>query len=503
MYKTRRVANCADHELNRDVLLVVLHFAIDNLKAWSVLIQVNRQFNRVVSDPLSLLHVKVHMADYFGWLRKVPGVRAIRVTASNADWVMTTNQLASLVRLHTLDLSGKCDGRVDCRGGRITDVGLLAMASRPMMTLTTLDLSNCAFVTDAGIQALAAIGTVQNLFLSGCPSITDKALASLPLANVLRCLHLNECDAITDKGIQSVARQLALQELGVRHTRITDIGLQALAPLLALEALDLTGCADVTDVGMQALNPLAALKSLQAFGCKRLTLAGLRKLPCAQSLRVLDFRNCGVDGTDATAFEPFMRLRVLGLRGRNISDVTVQSLSRLVEMEDLNLSGCKLVTNLAALSGMVALQVLDLSDCGTVTDAGLAGLTEQVLDLRTLNLSGNRLVSDAGVWTLAHKLKRLRTLGLSRCTITDVGMGHLAQMVTLYVLELAGCTLITDAGVRRLVSLAELRALNLSNSRGVTIDGVAALQSLVTLEVVNARRSTIGYRILPFVLLRS
>ena len=70
-------------------------------------------------------------------------------------------------------------------------------------------------------------------------------------------------------------------------------------------------------------------------------------------------------------------------------------------------------------------------------------------------------------------------------------------------LELAGCTLITDAGVRRLVSLVELRALNLSNSRGVTIDGVAALQSLVTLEVVNARRSTIGYRILPFVLLRS
>ena len=52
-----------------------------------------------------------------------------------------------------------------------------------------------------------------------------------------------------------------------------------------------------------------------------------------------------------------MRLRVLGLRGRNIRDVTVQSLSRLVEMEDLNLSGCKLVTNLAALSGMVALQV--------------------------------------------------------------------------------------------------------------------------------------------------
>ena len=76
-------------------------------------------------------------------------------------------------------------------------------------------------------------------------------------------------------------------------------------------------------------------------------------------------------------------------------------------------------------------------------------------------------------------------------------------MLTLRVLDVAGCTLITDAGVRPLVSLVALQVLNLSNTIGVTIDGVAALRSLVTLEVVFAHQSNIGYRTLPFRVRRS
>ena len=147
------------------------------------------------------------------------------------------------------------DGHLDLSNSKITDDDLARIVKeyKNGRKLTSLNLSNCTNITDAGLAHLAELPLTQ-LNLSGCENITDAGLAhltGLPLTQ----LNLSECENITDAGLAHLAK-LPLTQLDLSYCEnITDAGLAHLAKL-PLTQLNLSRCRKITDAGLAHLAKL-------------------------------------------------------------------------------------------------------------------------------------------------------------------------------------------------------------------------------------------------------
>lgn len=75
-------------------------------------------------------------------------------------------------------------------------------------TLSYLNLSYCAGVTDAGLVYLKSFGGLRQLFLRGCANITDAGLLHLRALTHLRTLELTDCERLTPAAIAALQKAL-------------------------------------------------------------------------------------------------------------------------------------------------------------------------------------------------------------------------------------------------------------------------------------------------------
>lgn len=113
--------------------------------------------------------------------------------------------------------------------------------SRGAPSLTSLDLTSCIGVTDAGIAHLSSlVPRLESLRLEGLPELSDVGLdalfESIPSSSPpeqrkplrLRLLSAAKCPGVSDKGMASIAESgasVSLTELDVSGTSVTEGGL--------------------------------------------------------------------------------------------------------------------------------------------------------------------------------------------------------------------------------------------------------------------------------------
>ncbi len=307
-----------------------------------------------------------------------------------------------------------------------------------------LDLSGLPNLSDSDLKTILdkASGTrITSINLSSCSKITDAGLAHLSNLTSLSLLDLGYCRNITDAGLAHLSKLTLLSLLDLRGcTNITDAGLAHLSKLTLLSLLDLGWCSNITDAGLAHLVTLTSLSSLNLYWCNNITDAGLAHLSKLTSLNSLMLAGC-----------------------ENITDAGLAHLSKLTSLRSLNLSVCTNITDagLAHLVTLSSLSSLYLGRCDKITDAGLAHLVT-LTSLSLLLLNNCRKITDAG---LAHlsKLKPLSSLHLMNCRkITDAGLAHLSKLTLLSALGLYGCKNITDAGLAHLVTPSSPTLLQLN-----------------------------------------
>jgi serine/threonine protein kinase/Leucine-rich repeat (LRR) protein len=209
-----------------------------------------------------------------------------------------------------------------------------------------------------------------------------------------------------------------------------------------LRLLDLSGNAAINDKAISALGELPALESLNLAktGVTDESFATLAKFP---RLRVLGLQSAPVSGSGLVK-HPLPKLTHVYLGTTDVTDATLKALR---DSSDLI--------------------VLDMSNCRLITDLGVTQLST-LSKLEQLDLSLTR-ITDASASTVG-KLKRLRHLNLSRTSVTDAFTGPLTALDQLEVINLAG-TKITDAGLTQLGSIASLRKIFI---RGTSVTEAAA-----------------------------
>lgn len=169
--------------------------------------------------------------------------------------------------------------------------------SRGAPSLTSLDLTSCIGVTDAGIAHLSPlVPRLESLRLEGLPELSDDGLdvlfESTPSSSSgsppehrqplrLRLLSVAKCPGVSDKGMASIAESgasVSLTELDVSGTSVTERGLVRLgsagassgggAVLLRLKKIVLPAHGrGVYGPGLGAIARMTELMLLDLEGC--------------------------------------------------------------------------------------------------------------------------------------------------------------------------------------------------------------------------------------------
>jgi hypothetical protein len=275
------------------------------------------------------------------------------------------------------------------------------------------------------ISEVQSPSSVVSLDLNG--KINDASMAALRAFPNLTYLEVDNAERVTNAGMAHLVYLPHLVTFNFAwSTGISDTGLAYLRLLPDLATLSLPW-SGVSDVALQYLQPLTKLAILELRECKRMTGAGLAYLKAARNLATLD-------------------------------------LAGMTQLTDVGLQH---------IGALRALTKLDLSHCPQVSRQGIVYLRD-LPNLAYLDLSRNGQIEDKGVATLCD-LPRLSTLNLSRTAITDAGLRHVGDILTLLYLDLSQCELITDKGLLHLGRLKNLAYLNVSGCKRLTQRGLSKL----------------------------
>lgn len=173
--------------------------------------------------------------------------------------------------------------------------------------------------------------------------------------------------------------------------------------------------------------------------------------------------------------ESFPNIVHLSLNNAKITRDSVDSISKMVHLENLNLTDCSQLTDISFVRNFQKITSLNLSGCSLIADFSplkdLQSLTTlnlsrcpqitktdflENLGITSLDLSGCTQISD---FSKLHELIRLGSLNLSDCK-QIMGLNLLEGLKGLTTLNLSGCSQIRD--FTPLKDFKELTILNLS-----------------------------------------
>ena len=308
----------------------------------------------------------------------------------DCDALENLDIVSSLTNLTSLDLSW-CNSLQDVDGlANLPNLTSLALGwcnslqnadvLSGLTNLTSLDLRSCSFLQNA--DALIKLKNLTILYLGSCKSLQN--VDGLAKCTKLTELNLSWCNSLQNVDIVSSLTNLTSLDLAC-CSKLQNLG--GLASLTNLTSLDLSSCESLQNIeNIVALPNLNKLSIATPYNQKKsIQLPDL--IDQCVNLEHLDLS--GYDFTLPSGLGRLTRLKILSLgsnnRSSNIGDDTLQLISELINLEELDLWKCK-----------------------NISDRGLVYLSKN-LNLKRLDLIGTR-VTDKAVNKLKDKLPGLTIL---------------------------------------------------------------------------------------------
>lgn len=221
--------------------------------------------------------------------------------------------------------------------------------------LHRLDLSGCRLLNNAGVACLTALSDLTTLGLENCHDVSDASMATVAQLTGLESLNLLGLHKLTDMGAMELSTLTALKTLSISSERFNGSFISVTKTMPVLEALSLRGCRSVLD------------SMLMDF----LDLRTERQCNALQALTSLDLSYCTHLGTGITwaQLTGMPVLARLNMSYTKASGYDVERwLGQLRKLTDLNLEGCKAMTEkgLDALIVHEALEKLNLRGCSSL-----------------------------------------------------------------------------------------------------------------------------------------
>ncbi len=347
-------------------------------------------------------------------LSAFPALRELRMTSCLISGV-GLKHLADLKELTLLELSSS----------PVTDAGLKALPSLPNLEAVSLGATR---VTDDGISELKRHPKLKKLTFSE-PGITVRSFQSF--ADFPSLTHLDAGgERLSDAELIAVSKVPQLQSLSFwAHDRVTDRGLESLARVSGLKSLVLS---------LKSLEPGAFARLRGLPNLEQVTLQGafvtkelLSELTQWKQVKRLSLgwgKTLTDEGLGSIAkmsqLESLTLLLALG-----ITDAGMEEVGKLTNLRELSLFGSGIGdAGIAKLSNLTQLRALNLSVASDrhVTGKSLRALS-RLTELETLDLFGAK-VSDEDIDVLAG-FKKLKRVQLSRTAVSPEGAERLRKLL--------------------------------------------------------------------------
>ena len=204
------------------------------------------------------------------------------------------------------------------------------------------------------------------------------------------------------------------------------------------------------------LKRIAHLRKVQSLTLIDFRTVDLEQIKKMKSVSFLALISCSITDSDMSTIATMENIETLDLSGNTISDRGIQDLTKMQGLVDFTLQEVSITDKaIQAIGTLPNLRTLDLST-STITNADLAHLPPQLIELHLANCS----INDEAVVGLA-KLQHLQMIDLSGTQITDQGLVSLQSLKHLYALDI-GKTAVTDAGIHAIRKHSALTELYLN-----------------------------------------
>ncbi len=269
--------------------------------------------------------------------------------------------------------------------------------------------------------------------------------------------------------------------VNLRGSWVNDVEMMDLARLPHLERLDLSHTR-ITDEGLLLLKPAPTIKDLNLYYAELITDQGI------------------------SAIKDWKHLKRLNVRGTRVSDGTLEIISRLTDLEALDIANTPITDN--GLDFLITLTSVKEPSLGArrLSD-GLLEVLRLLPTLTYLDLSGPRLTDrpdvvfgnrtgESGVMDekkarAIAELKELRVLKLGYSNISADGLKILTSLNQVEKLGLQACSRIDDRAMTELVNWKSLRYVDLQDTK-VTEKGLEELRKARPDLVVLGPSVTVG-----------
>lgn len=405
-------------------------------------------------------------------------VKCKEIRSLDLSYLPITNKclpaLLKLQYLEELNLEG-------CFG--INDDGLVAI-NQGSSSLKALDMSSCQSVSHVGLSSLTAgTGCLQQLTLAYGSAVTADVGLSLQRLSKLQSLKLDGCQ-VTRAGLQAIGNCcFSLKELSLsKCLGVTDEGLSSIVKKQKqLRKLDITCCRKITyDSVAHIANCCKSLTSLKMESCtlvprEAFILIGQR----CHLLEELDLTDNEIDDEGLRSISNCSKLASLKLGiCLNITDKGLILIGdRCPKLLELDLYRAMEITDSgiqAIACGCRGLEIINMAYCKDITDTSLISLSKCV-NLNTLECRGCPLITSLGIAAIAVGCKQLSKLDIKKCyNIDDLGAIYLARFSKNLRQANLSYTSITDVGLLSLASISCLQNMTILHLKGLSPRGLAA-----------------------------
>ena len=290
---------------------------------------------------------------------------------------------------------------------------------------------------------------------------------------------------------------LALSEVGIEITDqfVSDIIKQTNHSVLKL---NLTDCTEITDLSLDRIgNKFKDLQEVTFKGCNKISLVGIRSLALnCQNLEKISFRgyDIGDSGLRVIASN-LVALKEINLSGcKKVSDRGLSELGHCCRnLKSINLRGCSSINEsghwaLCELEHCTKLTEIDLSHCIYLSDVGVVALTKRCPQLERIrinhcNVSARAVIKATLLCTNLVELGLAQTCSSwSREDVTKLLESIKAQI---QVLDLSQCQFITAEQVELLCNCTKIKSLHLQGCNLTDKDIIMIQHELQHLETLN------------------
>jgi Leucine Rich Repeat (LRR) protein len=272
-------------------------------------------------------------------------------------------------------------------GGGEVEYGLMSFGADPTNLL--IDGPFTRLATLSGLDGLFGLSFFRHT--SNVRSGDLQSLQALPNLGFFGCPG----DICDDDAMRHISALPNLRMLMAQGTVATDAGFKSLSQSKTIEYIWGRECPNLKGAGFAALAEMPALKGL-AVSCKFVDDAALAKLPSFPSLKELMPMDVSDDGFRHVARCHQLESLIL-MYCRDTTDVATEHIQALPNLKKYH-AGYTQITDrtLEMLSRMSSLEEVSFEGCKWITDAGLAALAA-LPHLREISVGGSPRVTQTGV----------------------------------------------------------------------------------------------------------